>query len=527
MDDERRKLLQKCLQVTPQGSFTGVVNYVMVDDMVSDEYAVILNDLQIDTLQLVDTCGLDHVGMVDQQELKNRLYETLYYYSGNKRIKLENISVLYLKKLDSGKPDELRQVFPCVREVFPASPVYCVFTGIDIFYRTREEIDSLNWSCLGDRQPKAVSYLLSGNGRKLLECTKDGEQPDMDENMYLVMRNNLVPYCGKKQLIFKNYSYYKNNTRYIWKLLASIVMKEYSSLEIIDTGLIDMALEVISSHVKDKKDIDSIIDEKKDLTDSEKEYFKEKIKEIQEDVKALIWCIFREASLKSYNFRYNTKQADITSFCKRNQLGYYGTYRHRLDQRFHEGYREAVEKEGRKLAEHFSPSQAALMGVLKNMETRYLGSGNNLTDFKVDSPNKFRNILEKMYEKYECNPFEKEEYKNQVLERERDVIFGEVFNFCKGLEDDEIMEAFTLEFFSRLKEQIHEDNIQKSENLLKLNPKFTEVLGELENSFFEKYRTDSDEEENDNKEKNGNKEEMKKRFKRLMSYYFSDRESKQ
>lgn len=514
MDDDKRKLLQKCLRITPQGSLTGIVNFVEINDMVSDEYAVILRDLQIGRLQLIDTCGLDHVGMGEQQELKNRLYETLYYYSGRKRIKLENISILYLKKLDSGKPDELRQVFPCVREVFPASPVYCVFTGIDIFYRTSDEIDSLNWSYVDDWQPKAVNYLLSDNGRKLLEAENDGVRSEIDENMYLVMRNNLIPYCGKKHLISKNYSYYKNNTSYIWRLLASIVMKEYSSLEIIDTELIDMISKVYSRHRKEKKDIRNIINENKGLTDSEKEEVIKKMKEILKDTKDLIQCIFSEASLKSYNFRYNTKQADIMSFCKRNELGYYGTYRHRLDQRFHEGYGKAVEKNGKNLAKHFSPARAALMGALKNMETRYLGSGNNLINLKCKHKNKFREILEDMFEKcYGHNPFG-EEYGQKDLSPQRDEIFDEIFNFCKGLKDEEILEEFTQEFLLCLKKQIHEDNRQKSENILKLNPEFTETLEELKKSYFQKYRTDSDQERI-------NKEVMQKKFMKLMNYYFN------
>lgn len=514
MDEEKRKLLQKCLRVTPQGSLTGIVNFVEINDMVSNEYAVILKDLQVGTLQLIDTCGLDHVGMGDPQELKNRLYETLYYYSERKRIKLENISILYLKKLDSGKPDELRQVFPCVREVFPASPVYCVFTGIDIFYRTSDEIDSLNWSYVGDWQPKAVNYLLSDSGRKLLKSENDVELSGIDENMYLVMRNNLIPYCGKKHLVLKNYSYYRNNTSYMWRLLASIVMKEYSSLEIIDTALIDMISEVFSLHKKEKRDIRNIIYEKKELTVSEEE-FMGKMEEILEDTKNLIWCIFSEASLKSYNFRYNTKQADIMSFCKRNELGYYGTYRHRLDQRFHEGYGKAVEKKGNNLAEHFSPARVALMGALKNMETKYLGSGNNLIDLKPQHKNEFRKILENMFKKcYDHNPFD-EEYGQQDLSSQRDDVFDEIFNFCKGLKDEEILDAFVQEFLLCLKVQIHEDNRQKSENLLKLNPEFTETLEELKKSYFEKYRTDSDQ------EKINKQDEMQKKFMRLMNYYFN------
>lgn len=345
--------------------------------MVSDEYAAILKDLHIGTLQFIDTCGLDHTGAADQQELKDRLYEACYYYNERGRIKLEDISVFYLKKLDSGKPDELRQILPSVREVFPAAPVYCMFTGIDIFYRTAEEIDSLNWSCPGSRLPKAVSYLLSDDARHLLE-DRSGMADSAESNLYLVMRNNLIPYCGKKHLSRANFSYYKNNTTYIWKMLSSIVMKEYSSLEIIDARYMDMIIKGISSQ-SGKMDASKIVEMGNDLTDSRKDEVKNHIENILDAATSLVKCIFSEASMKSCHFRYNTKQADITSFCKRSQLGYYGTYRHRMDQRFHEGYGRAVEKKGQALAQCFSPDpggqQAEVRESFKTQSQIYRNTG--------------------------------------------------------------------------------------------------------------------------------------------------------
>lgn len=513
MNEEKRRLLQKCLQVTSKGSLTGIVNYVMLYDMVSDEYAMILKDLGIDTLQLVDTCGLDHVEASDKQELKNRLYETLYYYSGEKQIKLEEISVLYLKKLDSGKPDELRQVLPCVGEVVPAAPLYCVFTGIDIFYRTAREVAALDWNHQGNRQPKAVNYILGDKGRCLLDSAADEDGGKIDRNRYLVMRNNLIPYCGKKELVSKEYSYYKNNTTYIWKLLASIAMKEYSSLEIVDTVLLDAIATDTES------DFFRMIQEIKDKPEECQEEEEKRIIQIINAGEELVKCIFSEASLQSDKFRYNTKQADIKSFCNRNEMGYYGTYRHRMDQRFHEAYAIAVEKKGRNLADHISTAQAAIVGALKNMESKYLGSGDDLirTKKSEEQKNKFRRILEDMYktEQYEgYNPFGEEYKEKEITSSTRNKVFDIVFNLSKGLENKVILERFTCEFFRCLKEQLAEDNRQKSQNLLKLNPKFTETLAELENSFLDKYRAEGPKGEGDREN------DLRRRFYELMKFYF-------
>lgn len=512
MDEEKRKLLQKCLQVTAEGSLTGIVNYVTLYDMVSNEYAMLLNDLEIGTLQLVDTCGLDHVEVADKQELKNRLYDTLYYHSEGKRIKLEDISVLYLKKLDSGKPDELRQVLPCVREVIPAAPVYCVFTGIDIFYRTAQEVASLDWRHQGSRQPKAVDYLLSDKGKHFLNTAQDGDELESDTNRYLVMRNNLIPYCGKKQLVNQEYAYYRNNMQYVWKLLASIAMKEYSSLEIISTEWIDAIADAA------KLDANEIVQDRKDLSEEKRDKARKEISQIIYAGEEFVRCIFNEASLKSYDFRYNTKQADITSFCKRQNLGYYGTYRHRLDQRFHEGYGKAVEKKGKYLVECFPTAHAALMGALKNMETKFLGSGGNLIKLLETNKNEFRNILEDMYDKelgmYRYNPFDEKYGDEEFTPSRRNEIFDVVFNFSKGLENLDILKRFTKYFFVCFKKQIVEDNRQKSCNLLKLNPEFKATLAELENDFLEKYQIDNTQRDSENQE------EVRKKFLKLMEYYF-------
>ena len=336
INQEKRKLLQQCLQVTAWGSLTGIINFVRIYDMVSDEYAYVLAELGIKTLQLVDTCGLDHIEYYDKQKLKNILYENLYYYNGNKMVRLSDISVLYVKKLDSGKPDELRTVLPCVREVFPASPVYCVFTGIDIFYRTSEEIAAISWKRDSENMPKAVQYIFSEKGKESI-CSEQGEKRNiLDQNMYIVMCNNLIPYCGEKQLVRTNYQFYKNNTTYIRKLLASISMKEYSSLEVIETKLIDKICSKIGQIDRNKEIQDKTSEWNRQLKDreltSDEEY------RFIQAVEVLVKEIFADASLESHDFRYNTKQADIVSFCKRNTMGFYCTYRHQLNQRFHEAY---------------------------------------------------------------------------------------------------------------------------------------------------------------------------------------------
>lgn len=486
MNESDRKLLQKCLQVTADGSLTGMISSVRIQDMISNEYAMVMREIGIQKIRMIDTYGLDHVDIRSKAMLKDNLYDNIYRYEKDEGVKFKDISVVYVKKLDSGKPDELRTVIPCVREVLPTAPLYCVFSGIDIFYRTPEEIKSICWKKADDEKvPKAVRYILSEKGKQELQLPMASKEDHTEENMYLVLKNNLIPYCGKKTLVRNNFYYYENNVKNIHKLLASIAMKEYSSLEIVDI-----------SPIKEQKE------------------------EVIRRTEGIIKAIFEEASLQAYHFRYNTMNADIRSFKKYAMMGYSGTYRHQLNQLFHEAYSKVIAREGISLAELFEPSEAALKAALKNMEDKFLGDGENLWKVKPSKgKNRFRITLEKMYENYEYNPFKNSFTEEDLGEKQkRNAIFNDIFNFSKGLEDKEILNAFAKAFVECMEEQIVEDNKTKSYYLVKMDESFTDSLIKLKNEFMEKYATGSPEEN----QLDCQDAAATEKFKRMMQYYFSN-----
>ncbi len=363
---------------------------------------------------------------------------------------LDEMSVLYIKKLDSGKPDELRMIIPCVRKEVPKAPIYCIFSGIDIFYRTDEEINNINWKKENERCPKAVRYILEEGEEELIP---DKNEKSLDRNIYYVLRNNLIPYCGRKELVHNKFSYYKNNTFYIRKLLSSVAMKEYSSLEIIDL---------------------------------------EKIKCVDDEIKLLLTSIFDLASLKSYKLRWNTVRADAESF-KKNKMGYCNTYRHKFSQLFHLSYGSAIERNGYKLAEKFAPADSAVMSVLYNMEQDFLGVNSNLEliNIKDGDKNEFRKILEEMYKNYDYNPFD-EKFKDNDFKSNRNVIFDDIFDLKKGLQKPSpkggtFLDNFAVYFKVVFERQIKKDNMIKADYLLKINPNFSVALEEIKREFSEKY----------------------------------------
>lgn len=103
----------------------------MVTDYVSNEYSFIMDNLNITSLKLIDTYGLDHVNWDGnkKQVLSNIVYDLVEKRMVNFD---SSLAVIYVKKLDSGKPTEIKNIIPQIYNIIPQSPVYCVFNGLNI-----------------------------------------------------------------------------------------------------------------------------------------------------------------------------------------------------------------------------------------------------------------------------------------------------------------------------------------------------------------------------------------------------------
>ncbi len=483
--------LQKCLKVTKEGSLTGIIQNVTIQDKISDLYAVILDKLEVNTLTIVDTCGLDHVAIWNEKDLKKQV-ERLYsdyvkqweMVKENQQNRMMETGILYMKKLDSGKPDELNSILPIVRRIIPSTPMYCMFSGIDIFYRTEQEVENISWKKETKNCPKTVRYILENDM---------GMQDIVDVNAYKVLRNNLLPFCGDEKLVYTKFAYYRNNVNAVRKLLTSIAMKESSSLEIIDQSFVEEI-----DHGEYKKEIEAIIYE-----------------------------MFDAASLHSRYVWWNTKKADIKSFFDNGVLGYKNTYNHMLYFLFHNGYLTAIREKGAILFEEAEKKEkhvkykAAVMASLYNMENLFLGINENLITMELEDgeKNKFRQIIEKMYKGSEYNPFSKE-YKeiltNEYIKLNRDKIFDKVFNFQKYLdvevEGKKILKHVTDFFREQFVKQMEIDNNRKVTYLVKMNESFMEELDNVKKEFCEKY--------------GDNDSEGEEMFETFMRYYFSSNKGK-
>lgn len=516
IDNEGLQKLTYCLQVCNSKSLTGFISSIKVKDRISNEYALLLSELKIGKITLLDTCGLDHVER--SGNIKEVLQKNIANYERAENIRFEDFNILYLKKLDAGKPDELRNILPIVFEVIPQSPFYCVFTGIDIFYKSdTKKIQQLDWNKANITDcPKAIQYILSDKGKTELISNIEGSI-SRKNNLYLVLKNNFVPYCGLKDLVELNFDYYDNNYLYIRKMLVSIIRKEYSSLGIVD------------------------------VNDTEKILNNNRLA-----IERMILKIFQKASVYywDYNNVHNaTATANFIRIRDQEQLGFSRTFNHIWSHLFYSAYNYVVTKDNEDFLKLFSTNKEVIESTLINMITSFLGKTaflyyfdkNNdaeetnivleeieekakvLNDVLKNEKNQdgrmFRDIIEEMYDEldedgkkiYEYNIFKLNLNDDQYSAYEiRKTVLEDAYNFAKGYSSsDKIKNKFIDLFVETFMSQLNKDNQSKAKSLVEVDINFSKALNDLEKEFIEKYSA-------------SNYEIGKEMFNHIMSYRFKN-----
>lgn len=451
------KWLPLCLQVKNKKSLTGIIEYVHIFDSISNEYAFILNDLNIKKLKLIDTYGLDHANW---EQGKNQVLSNILYDLQDKKIVYFNsdLAVIYIKKLDSGKPTELKSIIPQIYDMIPQAPVYCIFNGLDIFLRT-EICDFQSLDYLNSRKtiPKSIEYIISEDGEKDILHSIDSKNY-FKKNLYETLKNNIIAFCSDEEKVKKYYNIYENNRKEIYKLLLSISMKEYSSMNIIPQKFIDeLELDKYNQHIEE-----------------------------------IIKRIFANSSKTDWShIHWKTRRANYARTSEEKSLGYWGTYEHRWNQLFHRGYVNTItQMKGNLLSVDENVNYiSAIDSCIKNMEEHFLGQSYQLVDIKIKSDkDEFRKIIEMMYEKgvqegqFKSNPFKAKE-KNQDTQEDR--YLNDVCDFQKGyiFIRNEIIKHFK----ECLIATIQKDNNDKSENLIKINYNFYSEFQKLKYEFNKKY----------------------------------------
>jgi GTPase SAR1 family protein len=483
IDTEDEDLLQKCFQSTQNGSLTVFVRKILVEDKISDQYAWNIRRLHIKKLGILDSCGLDHIknNVDDVSKIRNILTEYNESMNTTSITGEENFAVVYLKKLDSGKPDELRNILPAIVRAIPGAPIYCVFSGIDIFYNQNDiYLQNLVWNEQNIKNvPKSVRYLLMDTDSNELETKKSqiAVKADMlfggtgisdirKHNLYIVLKNNLIPFCGNRALLQKNFNFRESNQKYIEKLLASILIDEAGSMEIIqmDEGKLE------------------------DATDC---------------IKDIVQLIFEKATVKKWHsIHHMIRRADYyrLSDPKESVLGYYSyvaDIRLRWYQLFSDAYYDVISTAS-KTQEFIRIFQkkdwAAIESVLIHMGDRYLFGNEYYFNQKEFNKNQteFRQALQSLYP--EGDSYTPAIQKNDAHRKNKKATAEEIekylresTNFLDRYQKSNQSDKFCEIFKNAFRRQIHDENGAKAESLIRINEEFETALHNLEILFEMRY----------------------------------------
>ena len=308
-----------------------------------------------------------------------------------------DLAVVYIKKLDSGKPTELKSIIPQIYKMIPQSPIYCVFNGLDIFLGN--EIDTftdIDYLSEGQTKPKAIEYITDKDGDKKYRLKNDikkivGKNNKFLDYLYETLKNNIVTFCSNDLVLKEKFNILIHNRKEIYKLLVSICMKEYSSLNIIPKKLIEEIY---------------------------KGSYDEQIKKIMRD-------IFKNASKTNWSFEHHmTRKANYYRIYDGKELGYHGTYQHKWNQLFHQGYAETVtQMDSNFLGVEDSNYAYAIDACIKNMEELFLGPAYLLANKEFSNEDEEKGDKSK-YRKKEAEEIAKFIYRNIDSEEARGKNFG-------------------------------------------------------------------------------------------------------
>ncbi len=456
---ETEELLSKCLKAVTVSlkddagkimfrtdSLTAMVKKVLIKDSFSNDFAMLLDDLNINSLTFVDTHGLDHI---EQGVSKKRLLRT--FFGKQKEIREDILgkatkgidAVFYLKKLDSGRPTELDYIIPLIYEVEPQVALFCIFTGIDIFNVGNSDFSD-SWRSGDMAAPKAVQYLFSSNFKDALD-KKLAFSKQKKEIIYRLIGEKVGGFCGTGDPRYREI-----NKAGIRKILISTIIKEKNSVDIISEKLLNQLGNKESSDYK----------------------------VIHTEVKSLLLLFFDKATITNWGDYHH--MTAIYNALRTNreaagpQLGLNRTSLHRWDYIFRISYDKIFSntRYTKKLIQLVVGHSDKVESALTDLREHFLGTSVEIytLDNTVDLEKKdsFKQLLVNLYDGESRNPFDV----NSTIKLGKNVYnsriyLNDVMNFNRLVRKEDKLDDFADLYICKLRELLMEDRKMSIRNVLK------------------------------------------------------------
>lgn len=468
--ETEKNFIALTLQVKNKQSISSLVDSVTIYDSVSSQYSYLFDKLDVENFRMIDTHGLDHANW--DLSVKGTLKKIIYQFNEEGLVKFDNnVSVFYLKKLDSGRPNELKKIIPIIHSFIPQAAIYTIFTGADIFYQNEfDKLIDIDWKNTANNIPKNISYLISQKGKEEIQG-KANSNSQRKENLYVTLVNNIVVYTSNEKIANENNDAYESNYKQIYNLINSMTAKEYSSLGIISEDIVERVRE----------------------------------DEIRREIQQLLHQIFKDASITNWEkYHFMTRLANsrrllnerINEDSHYNTLGFQGAYNHYWYQLFHESYIKTMTSTNIKKLLNLLNLRGdiqtnAVASALISMEQEFLGSPDSLKLKNTVEKSEFRLLLEAMYNEEEqellFSATEVGAIENRDEQLNKYFNFGEKFSACLA-ESVSVIDNMVNYFIEVLEKQINEDNIVKAKNIMNINYDFLESLDLMKRKYIQKYK---------------------------------------
>lgn len=207
-------------------SLTGIVSKVRITSGINKKYLEKLNCLNINSISLIDTYGLDHSDNTTDKvlvERYNRIFNKDY----------PEISVVFfVEALHPGASTEFKKAITILYCVKPEIMTYVIGTFIDD--NEKELLGKKEW-LFSEEKKRDGAPRLNGRVQQILDNDTDlqatlldqGISESMAQKRCEIMQKRFAPFCGNLDNITGNIDYEAANTVSIKALFSSIVEKEH------------------------------------------------------------------------------------------------------------------------------------------------------------------------------------------------------------------------------------------------------------------------------------------------------------
>lgn len=207
-------------------SLTGMVSKVRITSGINKKYLEKLNCLNVNTISLIDTYGLDHSDNTTDKVLVER-YNRIF----NKDYPEISI-VFFVEALHPGASTEFKKAITILYQVKPEIMSYVVGTFIDD--NEKELLGKEEW-LFSEEKKRDGAPRLNGRVQQILDNDTDlqatlldqGISESMAQKRCEIMQKRFAPFCGNLDDITSEIDYEAANIVSIKALFSSIVEKEH------------------------------------------------------------------------------------------------------------------------------------------------------------------------------------------------------------------------------------------------------------------------------------------------------------